>query len=154
MNLIPLKTDVPPTDHTIASHIDTNATGAQLNILVGGDDAARTFLGLGPNDSPTFLEPIVKALQFKDEGVIYTEFATMPVEGQFRILRHTDNIGGILDFSGITTPSKTFTFPDSDGTVTLTSNILGTENEIDVTDNGDGTVTVDLSDIVNFGNSV
>jgi len=54
MNLKPLKEDIPPTNHTIASHIDTSATGAQLDILVGGDDAARAFLGLGMGDSPVF----------------------------------------------------------------------------------------------------
>jgi len=54
MNLMPLKTDVPLTDHTIASHIDTDATGAQLNILVGQDNATRTFLGLGSGDNVTF----------------------------------------------------------------------------------------------------
>jgi photosystem II stability/assembly factor-like uncharacterized protein len=128
-------------------------TGAGAFAYESGD-TARTSLGLGTSDSPTFNEPIVKTLQLKDEGVVYTAIATMPTEGQFRILRHTDNIGGILDFSGITTPSKTFTFPNTAGTISLTSNILGTGNEIDVTDNGDGTVTIDLSDIVNFGNSV
>jgi len=36
----------------------------------------------------------------------------------------------------------------------LASWIAGTENEIDITNDSDGTITIDLSDTINLGNSV
>ena len=36
----------------------------------------------------------------------------------------------------------------------LTSWVAGTENEIDVTSDGDGTITIDLSSTISLGNSV
>jgi len=84
MILYPISTAF--TAHTIASHIDTLATGGQLNTLVGGDNAARAFLGLGLLDSPVFAGLRIKNISddiifyVDDDEMYFTALAAIPIE--------------------------------------------------------------------------